>query len=57
MGGVDLLDQSICPYKSSRKSVKWYIKLYFHLIDIAVFNSFVVYNALHPNNKKKLLEY
>ncbi|XP_070526565.1 LOW QUALITY PROTEIN: piggyBac transposable element-derived protein 4-like [Cardiocondyla obscurior] len=48
MGRVNLLDQTICPYRTPRKSIKWYIKTYFHLLDIAIFNALVVYNIIHP---------
>lgn len=57
MGGVDLSDQSIRPYECNRKCMKWYIKTYFHLFDIAIFNAFIVYNILHPRTKKTLLEF
>lgn len=55
MGGVDLSDQCITPYEIMRKSMKWYIKIFFHLLDLAIFNAFVVYNTLRPTRKLKFL--
>ncbi|XP_067121649.1 piggyBac transposable element-derived protein 4-like [Centruroides vittatus] len=44
MGGVDLLDQHLRDYPVARKrGKKFYKKVFFHLIDISIFNSFVLY--------------
>lgn len=42
MSGVDRADQMISYYSFSRKSAKWYKKVIFHLLDVAVWNSLVV---------------
>lgn len=46
MGGVDSVDQIIKPYESIRKSYKWYQKVYFHLMDIGIYNSFRLFNHI-----------
>jgi hypothetical protein len=43
MGGVDRFDQKIKPYECLRKSVRWYMKLFFHLMDITIMNAHIVY--------------
>ena len=43
MGGADLADQMLKYYHMERRTIKWYKKLYFHLVDNAVHNAFVVY--------------
>lgn len=44
MGGVDLSDQCIVPYSTARKRMKkYYHKIFRHLLDITMFNSFVIY--------------
>jgi len=43
MRGVDRLDQKIKPYECLRKSVRWYRKLFFHLMDITLVNAHIVY--------------
>ena len=45
MGGVDLSDQLIQYYQVLRKSKKWWKKLFFHLIDLAVVNSYLIYKS------------
>lgn len=43
MSGVDRADQMISYYSCPRKSAKWYKKVIFHLLDVAVWNSFYIY--------------
>lgn len=43
MGAVDHVDQTTKPYTSVRKSLKWYKKVAFYLIDIAIYNAHIVY--------------
>ncbi|KAG8239089.1 hypothetical protein J437_LFUL018810 [Ladona fulva] len=44
MGDVDLSDQYMITYSTARKQMKKYYQKYFHhLLDVAVFNSFVLY--------------
>ena len=51
MGGVDLIDQRTAAYHLDRKSrVRFYLRIFFDLMDVACANSFVVYNMLHPND-------
>ena len=59
MGGVDEVDKILQPYTTSRKSLKWYKKIFFHLIDITVYNSFNIYKEVSgkkTNYKKFVLE-
>ena len=51
MDGVDLIDQITAAYHLDRKSkVRFYLRIFFDLMDVACANSFVVYNMLHPND-------
>ena len=45
MEGVDQLDQSTQYYPSTRKSVKWYKKYFFSLVDKCIYNSLVIYRT------------
>ncbi|XP_021953595.1 piggyBac transposable element-derived protein 3 [Folsomia candida] len=45
MGGVDNVDKTIKPNQSLRKSYKWYKKVAFYLVELAVYNSMIIYNA------------
>jgi len=53
MGAVDHSDKVTKPLVTERKTVKWYKKVYFHLVDLAVYNSFIVWKSLDPSRKQK----
>ncbi|CAK1580646.1 unnamed protein product [Parnassius mnemosyne] len=55
MGGVDLLDSFMGRYHIRVKSRKWYIRIFFHLFDLAVINSWIIYknNAIKEKVAKK----
>ena len=54
--GVDLLDQRTAAYKLDRKLSSWryYVRLFFDLMDIAVVNSHAVYKALYTKGMELL---
>ena len=43
MGGVDRTDQLLKPYEVPRKTLKWYKKVAIHFMQLAMLNSFIVY--------------
>lgn len=43
MGGVDLLYSLIGRYKIRMRSRKWYMRLWYHLLDVSVVNSWILY--------------
>lgn len=43
MGGVDQTDMIISSIDTTRKSVKWYKKLFFHFLDLTITNSHALY--------------
>lgn len=48
MGGVDLMDQRKVCYEIDRRSkIKYYLRLFFDLLDISVNNAYTVYTKLH----------
>jgi hypothetical protein len=44
MGAVDKTDMMVSSLQCVRKSFKWYIKLFFHLLDLTLINSHILYN-------------
>ena len=46
MKGVDLSDQLAHYYRTPRKARKWYHNLFFHLVDTAVVNAYLVHKVL-----------
>ena len=57
MGGVDLMDQRTAAYRLDRNSpVRFYLRIFFDLMDIPCVNSYLIYNMRHPN-KLSFLDY
>ena len=47
MGGVDIMDQKTAAYRLDRKSkFRFYFRIFFDLMDVALVNSFIVFEAL-----------
>lgn len=46
MGNVDLLDSNVGRCHIKLKSRKWYIRLFYHLLDMTVINAWVLYRKL-----------
>lgn len=43
MGGVDLMDRMISYYPHGFKNKKWYLRMFFHLLNMAIVNSWILY--------------
>ena len=53
MGGVDKSDQMLGYYSFTRKAVKWWKKVYFHLLSLALVNAHKIYvmQNIEPSNQ------
>ncbi|CAF2728328.1 unnamed protein product [Rotaria sp. Silwood2] len=57
MGGVDLIDMLISLYRINVRSQKYYIKIFFHLIDPSLVNAWLLYRrhcSQHKVSKTKI---
>ena len=58
MGGVDLQDQLLALYRITIRSKKYYHRIFFHFVDMAVVNSWLLYrrdcDALNVSKKNRL---
>lgn len=50
MGAVDKVDMQINFSEYLRKTIKWYKKLFFHFLDLSVYNAYVLYKVRNPGN-------
>jgi len=57
MGGVDRFDRQCALYSVSRKSKKWWLKIFYFILDAAVVNAFNLYAAVHPDQSPRLLQF
>eukprot|EP00106_Octopus_bimaculoides_P023570 XP_014791012.1 PREDICTED: piggyBac transposable element-derived protein 4-like [Octopus bimaculoides] len=54
MGGFDKVNQQLVDYPITRKwGKKYYKKVFFHLIDLVVWNSYILYNVAVAEAVKK----
>ena len=57
MGAVDRFDHYCRSYAFTRKSLKWWRKTFFWLLDVAVVNSFILYNETHQDELMDHIRY
>lgn len=57
MGGVDRQDQRLACFPIMRKFRKGYRKIFFYMLDMAIFNSYVLYCKLKSNTKMQYVSY
>jgi len=55
MGAVDRQDQLLEPYSAARKRMKWYRKLAFYLLQLAMLNAHILYQK--SGGKKTILQF
>jgi hypothetical protein len=57
MGGVDRSDRMVRTYSVSRRSKKWWFRLFYYLLDTSIANSFILYHNSPNHGKLTELEY
>lgn len=55
MGGVDFLDSLIGKNKIKMRTRKWYLRIFYHLIDMTIVNSWILYRKVSKANQQKHL--
>ncbi|XP_058235983.1 activating transcription factor 7-interacting protein 1 isoform X3 [Hemibagrus wyckioides] len=56
MGGLDLLDQCVAMYPHRRKNKRWYIRVFFHFLDVTIVNAWHLYR-MSGLEKRDLLHF
>lgn len=52
MGGVDKFDQLHERYSVGRRSLKWWHRIFYYVVDLAIVNSFVMWKVKQPPTQK-----
>lgn len=52
MGGVDLLDSFLGKYKIKIRTRKWYLRLFYHLLDVTLINCWLLYRRVGEQQNK-----
>ncbi|XP_046588357.1 piggyBac transposable element-derived protein 4-like [Neodiprion virginianus] len=50
MGAVDKTDMILNSINTIRKTLKWYKKLFFHMVDLSIYNTFILYKITSKKN-------
>lgn len=51
MGAIDRSDMMLSSKECARKTVKWYKKLFFHMVDLALLNAHALYSTQNTELK------
>ena len=57
MGAVDKSDMQLSLTECTHKTHKWYRKLFFHLLDLCLYNAYVLYKVNTNNHKLLFVEF
>lgn len=57
MGGVDTLDSMLGYYRIKIRSKKWYMRVFFHMIDLISVNSWLIWRRLNNDDYMPLLDF
>ena len=57
MGGTDLADQLFQYYNQGHRSVKWWKRVFFHLLEVCMVNAHIVYASIPDNVKLTSLKF
>lgn len=50
MGGVNIMDRMIAHYPHGFKNRKWYLRIFFHFLNISIINSWILFKkSIDPN--------
>ncbi|XDV25949.1 hypothetical protein PO909_029773 [Leuciscus waleckii] len=47
-GGVDNLDKIVATYTCARKTARWPMAIFFYILDVSAYNSFVLWREINP---------
>ncbi|CAH2090624.1 unnamed protein product [Euphydryas editha] len=57
MSGIDLQDRMLAYYPVQRKTLRWYKKLFVHMLQMSLSNALYLYNKFSANDKMNLYDF
>lgn len=57
MEGVDLVDKCLATYAHRRRNKRWYMRIFFHFLDLVCVNAWRLYQKKNPAAKSDLLSF
>ena len=57
MAGVDIFDQKAVYYGIQLRSHRWYVKIFFHLLEISMINSYIIYQNVCKEANVKFMSH
>jgi len=57
MRGTDYMDQQIYFYRFPHKSKKWWRRIFYHIFEISIHNSYLIWQRMNPEYNYSYLEY
>nr|XP_022902544.1 piggyBac transposable element-derived protein 4-like [Onthophagus taurus] len=57
MSGIDQHDQMLSYYPCVQKTMRWYKKIFIHVLQMSVINSYILYKKYSGNRSKSIYEY
>lgn len=55
MGGVDLLDSHMGRHRNKMRSMKWYMRMFYHLLDVSMVNAWILFKLVHNEQEQMRL--
>lgn len=57
MSGIDRQDQMMAYYPCSRKTIRWYKKLFMHVLQMSMINAYFLYNKYSRSDQLRLYDF
>ena len=57
MGGVDRFDEKRGRYSVSRRCTRWWMRIFYFLIDSCIVNAFILFSSVHPHDMMTVLQF
>jgi len=57
MGGVDRLDHLRGSYSVSRRSRRWWMRIFYFIVDCSIVNAHILHSSVHPDDSLTMLQF